>query len=693
MSKTPSRMSRVLVLLACGGVAVGAPACGSSGKGNSYPDASTSGSGGATAGGQAGAGGSAGHAGTASGGSGGTIVFPGSGGTGTPAGGTTGHVGTPPAPGSTAVLPGTALLIGPGAACSSAPVTTTPAPDRWCGVFVPSGNQMVGLLVFNLTKALAGTPITCDATDVNCVPLNASVDVNKDDTDATYGFVGQTLLYYDATTVYAWRPGWTAGRAIMAHSTTQPVQCAGAPNDAATAICLAGTTNNLYAGTLDTATGGMLPLVEALTNGSTGIDFSPDGLSVIWSVKTSTSATNPAETLKVQTIGDATSKKTIASNITQWAVSADATRWYWLSAPTTDANMITTGALQTAPYPAGAAPTAIQAKVGQYLLYGTKSAITLTTAAATTAPGADMNVIPDVDVPAPALVEGLDVIGLVGVTGAGNILYATMAAQPSSSSSSILVDLRLINTDGTGKCAVAATASADPGAGFNAAGTAVEWVDVKVDASGTVTSISGDYTTVADCAPHVFSTSLYGFYDVTSGLLFQQNYSSTAFTADIDYAPLGATGVPGAATVVQASADSTIVPLFPAPGRVLFTLSSGSATDGVYLSPVITAATPDLAPVHRSLATTTASRLFPLTTPSTARARFTNGAGAIPSAIAAPAPRSLLRAGSPAALPYGPSPAYAPSPAYGPSPASAPGARSAASWHLFSARAHAPSPR
>lgn len=666
MNKALPRTSRLLVVLASAALTAGS--CGGGGgKGSSYPDASTSASGGAAGGAAPAA--SGGHPATGGAG-GGMIVFPGSGGSGTAAGGSSGQSGTPPAAGSKLLFSGTAILIGPGAACSSAPASTAAAPpDRWCGVFVPSGNQMIGLVVFNLTKALAGTPITCDPTDVNCVPLNASIDVNAKDTDATYGFDGQTLIYYDATTVYAWRPGWSGGRALMAHSTTQPVQCAGAPNDAGTVICLAAATNGLYAGSLTTPAAATLPLVETLTNGLAGIAFSPDGLSVVWSVKASSSATAPAETLKMQVIGDATTKKTVASNIAEWSISADGTRWYWLSAPVTDANMVTTGALQTAPYPAGTPPAPIQAKVGQYLLYGPKGAITLTTAAAAAAPGSDMNVIPDVDAPVPAVVEASDVIGLVSVTDAATILYATMAQQPSTSASAgssnnVLVDLRSVQADGTGKCVVAATPSADPGASFNAAGTAVEWIDVKVDTTGTVTGVSGQYTTVADCAPHPFTTSLYSFYDVTSGLLFQQGYDSNAFTADIDYAPFGATGVPGAPALVQAGADSTIVPLFPTPGRVLFTLSSGAATDGVYLSPPIGAATPDLAPVRRPLVAASSVRAVP----ARALSRLPSRALSTPSSIAPSRAGSLALTGKSTSLPFarlvratrGSNPAHAP---------------------------------
>ncbi len=196
MSKALPRTSRLLVVLA-----IGMGACGGGGKGSSsYPDASTFGSGGVSGaagatgtGNTVGAGGqgtSTGGKGTSStGGTGGTIVFPGSGGSGTSVGGAS---GTPPANGSTLLVPGPAILMGPGTSCSSAPATTTPAPDRWCGAFVPGSSQNIGLIVFNATKAMAGTAITCSTTDTNCVALNAAIDTT--DSAVTFNFFGQTLI-------------------------------------------------------------------------------------------------------------------------------------------------------------------------------------------------------------------------------------------------------------------------------------------------------------------------------------------------------------------------------------------------------------------------------------------------------------------------------------------------------------------
>jgi len=631
MSKALPRTSRLLVVLA-----VGMGACGGGGKGSgNYPDASTFGGGTGTNGGASGATGGKTGSGTgntvgasggsmaATGGKGGTGL-PGSGGTGTPAGGAS---GTPPAAGSALLLQANAILMGPGLVCSSAPAATTPAPDQWCGIFAPSGNNNLGLIVFNLTKALAGTAVCTGTGDPNCLALTSTIDTT--DNNAVYSFYGQTLIYSDTASIYAWRPGWTAGRALIAHSTATSAHCEGEPDDVATAICVTAA-NGIYAGSVATQTGGTLPLVETAASQPV-VGFSPDGLSVLWSAMSTTNS--PAGTLKMQTIGDATTKKTIAANVSDWTVSPDATRWYWLSNPTTT-NMVTTGTLQTAPYPAGTAPAAIQSKVGQYLPFGAKSVLTFTTAA--TGNAADMNVVADVDAPTTSttVVEATDVLGALDVTNTGTILYATMIDQPDPNSNNVLVDLRVINTDGTGKCAVAATAVADTSASFTPGGAAVEWVQVTLDSAAKATAIAGQVTPLAECAPHVFSTGLlYTFFDVTSGFVVQQNYDSSAYTADFGYAALGATGVPSAETVVQKNADQTIWPVFP-PGRVLFTLNTGASYDGVYASPVV-GGTPLTAATPRPLARAALSRQL-ASTPRLAQARLAGHA--IPSLIAAPLP-------------------------------------------------------
>ena len=51
------------------------------------------------------------------------------------------------------------------------------------------------LFVVNVTKAAAGTPITCGATDANCLKLT---DNFGEDDDHPAMFRGDTLVYYDA---------------------------------------------------------------------------------------------------------------------------------------------------------------------------------------------------------------------------------------------------------------------------------------------------------------------------------------------------------------------------------------------------------------------------------------------------------------------------------------------------------------
>ncbi|HEY4184309.1 MAG TPA: hypothetical protein VGP07_04535 [Polyangia bacterium] len=594
------RRSRLPLVLAIG---LGSWAgCGGGGKAKqSYPDAASFGSGGATGAN----GGATGDPGGATGtglGTGGTSAGNGGAGAGLTDGGVT-DTGTgtpdasPPAATNTRLIPGTAILMSPGLTCSDPhPATGAATPDRWCGVFqVGAAANTISLSVFDVTKALAGTATTCTTGDANCISLSPSIDITN--TDASYGFFGQTLIYYDATAVYAWRPGWTAGRMLLAHSATQSVGCEASPNDVPTAICLAQTTGNVYAGTIDTQTGGTLPLVEALGSGSTGVSFSPDSLSILYSVNTST--TSPAETLKMQTIGDNTSRKTIATNVTGWTVSTDGKRWFWESAPTTDTTtMLTTGTLQTAPYPAGTTPQGLQAKVFNYFVYGAKGLVSMVNP---TASGTDLTSITDVDNPTTTttMLEAGDVIVTPDVGSDGTVLYATTFVRPDTSSNNVLVDLRAIKADGTGKCVVAATAVADPGATLGNAGTGVEWIQVTLDTTGAATAIVGEVTPLAACTAHVFSSNLYSFGDVSTGLIIQQNYDSTAFTADLVYSLFSGTGTTNASMAIQMGADTVVAPLFPDVPKVLFSLNGGAATDGIYVSGALTGVTttPDYAPV------------------------------------------------------------------------------------------------
>jgi len=588
MRKASPRSFRLLVALAFGlGSQVG---CGGGSAKQNYPDAAAFDGNGTAGKGAVGTGGAG--AGLTGGSTGGGA-----------AGGATLPT-APPAAGSTLLFGGNTLLVGPGNSCSSATTAAgATAPDKWCGIFTPGATATaVALAVFNLTKALAGTPITCAASDANCVTLSTNIDTNQSDTDVTFGFLGQTLIYYDATSVYAWRPGWTAGRVLLPHSTAQPVSCALGSETAPAVICLATATGTAYAGAIATQTGPNLPMLDVLGAASSGITFSPDGLSVLWSLPT----TAPAEDIKTQKLGDATTRATVATGVTAWSLSTDGTRLFWLSTPATDTSGFTTGTLQTAPYPAGTPPQTLQADVWDYSSYGTKGLFTLTapTALSTTTYGADLNSITDIGNPTTTTkaLETKDVIGMIDVHDSGTVLYATALIQPDPTVQSYLIDLKSSKADGTGKCTVAPTATADSSASVSQSGSAVEWVQVTLDASANVTAVDGQVTPITECAPHTFSTSPVSFNDVMTGLLYQENLDATFFTVDLQYALFSAAGAASKPMQVQLSADAVVAPLFPDVAKVVYTISGRTTGNGVYVSGALTGTpTADFAPAPRGL--------------------------------------------------------------------------------------------
>jgi len=583
------------------------------GGGSSHPDAGSPGAGGAAGAstGFAGRGGSAGRSGAAgqngaTGGAGGSLP----GGTGGPAiedGGTTLQDAAPPAPTNVAIFSGPAVLVGPGFSCSRAPTPAagTPAADKWCGIVRPGAtSDVVALFVVNVTKALTGSLITCAAADPNCLQLTPDLGV---DANSTHGFFGQTFIYYDKTAAYAWRPGWTAGRKLIAITDTQPVHCEADSKDGPAAICIqtdvTNTGVNSYAGSIAAQAGPVLPAVEPLGTGT--ISFSPDATGVLYSVNLD--ANSLGETLKMQTIGDDASRKVVAMNVSTWTVSRDASHWLWLSAPVNNAiggSQVMTGTLQSAPYPAGAPAVNVQGKTVAYAPFGTKSVVSTSTP---TAMGTDLKTVADIDNPTTTttVLQAKTTYGLVDLDAAGNVLYYDDVFQPDMQQDNYLINLRQVSADGAKKCVVTADTAADSrSASLIASSKGVAWVQILIDfTAGMVTSVDGVVTTLADCLPHVFAPEVGAYTDTTTGLLFQNGVDSVQQTADLGYVPLAA-GAPGTATLLQGAADYTIESLVPDVPRVIFSVNQRATGNGIYMSPVLAAGTPLVAPVSRTVSVT-----------------------------------------------------------------------------------------
>ncbi len=530
-----------------------------------------------------GPGGGAGTPGVGAGGSGGAA--PGSGG-GAPdagagsSGGRGGGSGGTPAPATDVrVLPGPAALISPGQSCSTA---ATPAggvtPDQWCGAIRPGVvTGTLSLVVFNLTRAMAGTAPTCAAGDPNCVVLSASIS-----TDAPHGFFGDTLIYYDAQAAFAWRPGFAAGRVLLQQD--QLASCV-AGSGVVTALCLKATAdpafNNLYAGRIDTQTGAPLTLIERISADGSGASFSPDFLSVVWSTRANLTA---PEILKIQTIGDAASRRTVATNVTGWGWTPDALRWLWLSQPVIDGTTgWTMGTLQAAPFPAGTSPTNIHTAVVQYASFGSKGVVVLATPGGL---GADLKSITDIDAPTTSsrVIEAANVLGFGGLGADGTMLYFNDFLEDPADPTFFLVNLLTSKVDATGKCTVTAVPDADSGATLNAAANRVSWA--RLNAAGT--AYDGVVTPLSTCTPRAFSMSAASFLDVGVGLVVQENFNQQTFSASLGFVPLASDGTVGATTAVNPIADTVYMSLFPGIARVVFSLNQTALTSGIYVSRALT---------------------------------------------------------------------------------------------------------
>jgi len=574
------RVSRLLVVLVGAATVAG---CGSGSGKKNYADAAFPGSGGTVGGG------GAGHPGL-----GGTTA-PGSGGATVGTGGTASDAGVvnpdaPVAPTNTLLVPGITALIGPGLPCSQTTVAAgAVAPDRWCGIAMAASTTAttISLAVFNVTKAMAGTPITCTATDPNCLTLSTAIAVSG---DAAHGFFGQTLIYYDDAGVYAWRPGWTAGRKLIARSSTLLAHCEASATDVTTALCYQQDTATTdapfmgFAGTIDTPTGPVLPLFEAAIGSS--LRFSPDSLSVIWSVHTDD--TTPAEALKMKKIGDSSAAVNVATNVTSWSLSADGKSWLWFSAPVIDAKTkLLLGTLQSAPYPAGTAPVSLQTKTYDYVPFGTKG---VTVLANPTANGTDLKSFPDLSAAAPmgTVLEAADTFGIVDIDAKGTVMFFNDTFDLDAAGDNFLVNLRVVKADGTGKCAVTVDPAADPSASLTRSGTGVAWGQVTLDASNAITAVTGNITTLADCMPHAFSSAISAMADVSTGLIYAENYNPDAVTADLSYALFGSTGTLNPKMQIQKEADLGFEALFPELPRVLFSLHGRPTGNGIYVSPALT---------------------------------------------------------------------------------------------------------
>jgi hypothetical protein len=288
-------------------------------------------------------------------------------------------------PAAKKLLPANTELLGlHRSSCSYGDVTMGGSADRWCAVSRP-GEELgdFELWVLNVTKAAAMPPAKCDGTSPNCIKLTGKLFGGVPQDGPTYPtdhrFYGDTLIYYADNLsgptelyrgpVYAWRPGWTAGKAIASN---RGVLCSG-HSRAQVAVCIenisdvtaATVTWDLHAGDIN---GGPLKKVATIfpvhpTTEATqwGVAFDNKGETLLFSTPTSATGAEALFYMKTTDIGTAALPTQVGTpGVTRWSVNAAANKWYYLRDYNYNVAGEPSGTLYTRDFPAGQTETPIR---------------------------------------------------------------------------------------------------------------------------------------------------------------------------------------------------------------------------------------------------------------------------------------------------------------------------------------------
>jgi hypothetical protein len=474
----------------------------------------------------------------------------------------------------------------------------------------------VDLWVVNVTKAAAGT-VTCDGSDANCLRLTTNLfvvnatDPTKIDL-AQHSFQGDTLIYRAETgptfdqnnpnfvgPIYAWRPGWEGGRALTSDSGRS---CAGHAK-AQVAICFDNKTYrgptgqtctfsdattdcqvlyDLHAGALPAAAGAApLPKIDTLLLQSNqdmgapefGVQLSPDGTSVAWSGRATT--TGP-EVLKVQKLGDP-APTTVATDVSVWQISSDNMRWYWLSKYSYNAT-VPIGTLQAAPFPGGASPTTLGMGVVQYFDAGTKSLIFFDTVVQGRA---TLKMIADRDAPAGVVTLDTGVAGELAVSADGTKVAYFKAGVADPSTGALAESDLYVGTSAGTHCTLSPTQTAFPFAEFFPSGANIVWS--KLDSTGFPSD--GLYADAATCTSTKFASNIFLWAPPIGdqGLVFGDD-GTTAGEVTIRYSKVSGGALPMMGTSVQTRAYPLFATLTPTLPAVVYNVLGGTSADGLYVN-------------------------------------------------------------------------------------------------------------
>ena len=491
--------------------------------------------------------------------------------------------------GNVLLFAGTSQLLSSGPPCTGEAGATG---DRWCAFISQSKTTLgnIDLFVVNVSRAAAGTNITCGSPigDPNCLRLTGGFfEESAPPVSHAAFFRGDTLVYFDLTGApYGWRPGMANGRMLAANVTPGDVHDCLPATKGTGLLCLQGPLDgtviqsDLLVGRLDAVASP--PLVKVATvissnpaDGNTprfGVAFpTPSGDTVAWSSRATPSG---PEILKTQELDDATTLRTVASDVTQWTVSPDGGQWYWLSQLVTTATS-ETGTLQTAPFVDATSPTTLVSRVVDYRVAATGGIVSLT------APGVLQGIVDPVGAPTAIVALDTGVVGMLRVSGQGHVAYTK-----GFDSILGLIDLYVRKLDGTGtRCMLTAQRNALIYSSFPPGSGAILWARVDLNAP-LGDPPDGLFTSLSDCRTMTAATGVQRLgLSGDNGVLFTDQGDSADATLRLQNVLGGSALDPNPPTLIETRVDGFFA-LFPTPNAVLFTVNAGSVDDGLYLHPI-----------------------------------------------------------------------------------------------------------
>jgi len=285
------------------------------------------------------------------------------------------------------------------------------------------------------------------------------------------------------------------------------------------------------------------------------------------------------EVLKTQKVGDDSTRITVATDVSLWTTSPDGTRWYWLSHFNYDITGMRSGDLQTAPFPAGTAPTTLMPSVGDFAVARSGSLV----ARAMVSNGrGELRAIPD-PVVAPTAVVVLDtgVVAFLAIGSQGHVVY-TKNVEPTFS----FLDLYVQKLDGTGSvCTLTAKTDGQRSVVFLPGGGGLVWVQVtNLDSPIDVNLMYREsFTRLSDCTTMPVATNI-GSYNIAgdTGVLIEDDFDGTMGTLRLQTVTGGEVLGTQPPVLIQTQVNDYLA-VAPSPGVVLFTVSANSTSDGLYL--------------------------------------------------------------------------------------------------------------